>query len=266
MLSVSYEIILVAIIIAYIARTTTSSLPTNFDFMERYPTAHSKNNRLLGMVLSYNFGHADPLVVLLNEYQSMCEQGWDPTLIIFSTIPWSPRLQRYYRTKTFCYRTNASIPIYRSVYDPSIGTSLAAVHRKYLQSIVNDYDLFVYHEDDIIVRSNQVAAYLFETKRLYQLRGLAEGVNKSIVGFMRYRWHLRPEENRQHPSEEDIFNQEFYEETPKFFPFCLGNQAPYLHVQGNLHQAMWMMTRSQVLLLEDKCNFLEQTSPSRLVK
>jgi hypothetical protein len=37
------------------------------------PSPHSANNRVLGVMLSYDFGHIDPLVLILHEYVSMCE-------------------------------------------------------------------------------------------------------------------------------------------------------------------------------------------------
>lgn len=40
-----------------------------------YPASNSDNNRVLGMILSHNLGHIDPLVLTINEYVSMCESG-----------------------------------------------------------------------------------------------------------------------------------------------------------------------------------------------
>jgi len=64
--------------------------------------------------------------------------------------------------------------------------------------------------------------------------------------------------------ESDIFEQELLEETPNFIPICLGPQnLPYIKVEGNIHQAIWAFTRDQILILQDKCSFLNQSSPSR---
>jgi hypothetical protein len=52
------------------------------------------------------------------------------------------------------------------------------------------------------------------------------------------------------------------EETPNFRPTCIAN-SPYLVVEGNIHQAMWILTREQVETLQGKCSFLNQSSPSR---
>ena len=42
-----------------------------------------------------------------------------------------------------------------------------------------------------------------------------------------------------------------------------GESHPYIHITGNLHQAMWIFTREQVHMLQEKCSFLNQSSPSR---
>lgn len=152
------------------------------NYLEDYPTAYSKHNRVLGMILSFNLGHIDPLVLNFNEYVSMCEAGWDPTIVIFTTVPWSDTLQRYFKRKAFCYRTNASMPIIMRESDPSIGTSLAAEHRKYTAAEVANYDVFVYHEDDILFKYHHLVAYLFETKKLFDFK-LARDFT---IGFQRY--------------------------------------------------------------------------------
>ena len=40
-----------------------------------YPESNSEHNRVLGLILSFNLGHIDPLVLTMNEYVSMCESG-----------------------------------------------------------------------------------------------------------------------------------------------------------------------------------------------
>jgi hypothetical protein len=67
---------------------------------------------------------------------------------------------------------------------------------------------------------------------------------------------------RESLSEADVFGQEYMEETPKFRPICIGD-APFLIVEGNIHQAMWILTNEQIKVLQTKCNFLNQTSDSR---
>lgn len=80
----------------------------------------------------------------------------------------------------------------------------------------------------------------------------------SYQGFQRYR-RLGFSAGQ---SEKEVFEEELMEEVPQFKPICIEEQ-PYLVVHGNIHQAMWIFTKQQVLMLEEKCAFLEQNNPSR---
>lgn len=54
--------------------------------MVDFPKPHSKNNRVLAMMLSYNLNHFDPFILNLNEYLTMCEAGIILLLIMDSPI------------------------------------------------------------------------------------------------------------------------------------------------------------------------------------
>ncbi len=237
---------------------------SSVDILKDYPAPFTANNRVLGMILSYNFDHIDPMMLILGEYQSMCEGGWNPTVVFFTTIHWSLQIQRLFRQRVFCYRTNSSVPIRVSVHDPSISTALGAQHRTYMQHETDNFDVFAYHEDDIIFKHSHLVAYLYETKHLHQLLPTnAKGLWENCIGFQRYRRLLKGGDvHGSHYSEQDLIEQELLEEMPNFRPLCIGD-TPYLRVEGNIHQAIWVLTRSQVFLLQEKCSFLNQSSASR---
>jgi hypothetical protein len=229
--------------------------------LENFPTSHTQNNRVIGFILAFNWYHIDPIIYILNEYVSMCEAGWDPTIVFFTTVHWSEAMHRYMRQKSYCYFKHASVNIRVSEHNASLGIGLGAEHRKYLGSVVNDFDVFIYHEDDILVKSSHLHAYLFETKRLHQL--LPEnGLWENCIGFQRFRRLFRGNDINMPYGEQDVFEQELLEEMPQFNPICIEDQ-PYIQVQGNIHQAMWIFTRQQVLMLQEKCSFLNQSSASR---
>eukprot|EP01035_Chromulina_nebulosa_P000016 gene16-28_t len=92
------------------------------------------------MILSHNLGHIDPLVLTINEYVSMCESGWVVVIGIFTATHWSPALVRYFRQRSFCYRTNSTLPILIFESESNISTSLAAEHRKYVAREFHNYD------------------------------------------------------------------------------------------------------------------------------
>lgn len=120
-----------------------------------------------------------------------------------------------------------------SLHDPAIGIGLAAEHRKYVANHFYEYDVFIYHEDDILFKNSHLSAYLTETINLYK----SDCIKDYSIGFQRYRRQLRASGSLQgnHFKEEDIFRQEYLEETPKFRPVCL-KDFPFLVVEGNIHQ------------------------------
>lgn len=227
-----------------------------------FPAANTASNRILGFILAYNMDHIDPLLLIFNEYLAMCESGWKPTLVIFTTMPWGDPIRRYIKTKTFCYSINASYPISFSVHAPIISTGLGAVHRQVLGEEVHNYDMFVYHEDDIVFKHAHLIAYIEETKKIHTLFP-ENGLWDYNIGFQRYRKLFRGGDvHAGNFGEADILEQELLEEVPNFVPICLADH-PYIKVDGNTHQAIWALTRDQVLLLQQKCSFMNQSSPSR---
>jgi hypothetical protein len=215
--------------------------------IERYPkdkeaAPYTDNNRILGMVLMYNFGHIDGFMLgLLPEYISMCEGGWNPSIVIFTTSFWSPIVRRVIREKSHCYRINHQIDIKWSVFPKNISISLAQEHRKYMKKKINDYDLFLYHEDDIPFKYSHVQAFITETN-LLKKRLPWSGLYKYIIGFQRYRWSHKPS-NTEVWGETDILEQQLLEETPLFQTHCLSGEDihvnPYEHPRAENIQYNW---------------------------
>ena len=230
------------------------------NIVENYPTAHTKHNRIMSFILSFAYDHIDPLTLILNEYVSMCEGGWDPTIVLFTTTNWTDSMHRYMRQKSYCYRTEASIPIRLDVHDKSVGTGLAAMHKRILGEELHNFDYFVYHEEDMVFKYSHLVGYLNETRKLHELLP-DNGLHDYVIGFQRYRRILRGDIHGGY-GETDIFEQDILEEMPEFTPICI-KDTPYLQVTGNTHQAIWAFTKGQLLMLQDKCNFLNHTSASR---
>ena len=234
------------------------------------PAPHTPYNRVLGMVCAYNYGHIDPLTLILNEYLYMCEGGWDPVVALFTTERWTSKIKRLYAEKLYCYRTNSSVEIRHMVFPKTINVALAAEHRHYMAKVVNNFDVFIYHEDDILMRFSHLTAFAEETARFKAIMPASHGLVDHIIGFQRYR-RLYKEGDHQKGGwgEQDIIEQEMLEEVPTFNEVCMGEKLPqaqhkpYLYVTGNTHTGAYMMTREQVMLLQKKCLFLNQSSPSR---
>lgn len=235
------------------------------------PRPFSPYNRVLGLICSYNYGHIDPLTLIFNEYLYMCEGGWDPVVVLFTTERWTAKTKRLYANKLFCYRKNASIEIRHEVFPPKINVGLAAEHRHYMGRVVNDFDIFIYHEDDILMRFSHLNAFAEETRKFKEIMTPDHSLNENIIGFQRYRRLPKGGDHQRGAwGEQDIIEQELLEETPNFNQVCLGNKiekvadkVPYIYVTGNRHTGAYMMTHEQVMILQKRCHFLNQSSPSR---
>jgi hypothetical protein len=66
-------------------------------------------------------------------------------------------------------------------------------------------------------------------------------------------------------AEDVVLNIEYQEEHPELTHVCKGDGAgaPYISVQGDVHQGGYILTREQVKYLQEKCHFLEHFSASR---
>ena len=230
-----------------------------------WPEPHSTYNKVLGMILVFNFKRIDSIMVILNEYKSLCESGWKPTITFFTTEKPSYLLSQYFDEKLYCYYTQQSIPIVWQIFNESISIYMADKTREYVAKEVNNFDLFMYHEEDIILQHSHVSAYLYESKQLSRLLGHATSL-EYMIGFQRYRRHNRPVKHLIDPfSDHDIFHQEYLEETPFFKPICLNQKQAYLQISSgitpmsNPHQAIWILTKDQLIHLHWKCQFFNQT-------
>ena len=85
-----------------------------------------------------------------------------------------------------------------------------------------------------------------------------------IYGNIGYRRILRKdaEVHTQAWAASDVLEQDMLEELPNLKPVCIKDTA-YMKAEGNTHQAMWVLTREQMLALDKKCGFFTQSSPSR---
>lgn len=135
-----------------------------------------------------------------------------------------------------------------------------------MRKVWTKYDVTIYMEDDVVLDYTHLVGYLAETRKLRSLVGVEEAANNYYVGFQRYRRHLIPfEKNKVKMTEEQVIHQEYLEEIPFFQPICIKNQ-PYMRAIGNkrtpaanVYQAMWILTKEQIGLLQTKCKFLDQT-------
>jgi hypothetical protein len=220
-----------------------------------FPQPNTERNRFFIQILHHNLHHFDSLQLLLNEFNSMCEGGWEPTIMLHTCANYSQFLMFEVVEKLFCYRINKFLPITVRQYDSDIGVWLAAPHRRVAKEFINNFDLFMYIEDDMIFTYSHLTAYIRESLKLQKILPENSMIDYSI-GFQRFR--------TKHFAKEDIVNegnviQEFLEELPTFDHVCWGD-VPYVvchEEEGGVHQALWILTKEQLLELDKRCQYLD---------
>jgi SAM-dependent methyltransferase len=113
--------------------------------------------RILAAIANYGTGNRQYLDRLIAEYHSM---PWDVDVVVISNIP-----------KTISPRVEVRVGLPDK--DP---WSLPFAHRSLFAERRNDYDLFIYSEDDTLVRTANIEAYI-EASRILR--------PNEIPGFMR---------------------------------------------------------------------------------
>eukprot|EP01031_Cornospumella_fuschlensis_P024485 gene24485-29594_t len=187
--------------------------------------------------------------------------------MFLTTNDLSESVRGFFQSKVYCYRTQDYVPIVYTIRPKSIGNKLSEVAKSEAYRYKDDFDVFIYQEEDMILLYSHLVAYIAETTRLVELLGV-EGLQTYSLGFQRYcRISQHPSDTQPHHFiEKDLLLKEYFDEFPFFRPMCIKSQ-PYIQVtscpecwMGNPHQAMWVLTKQQLDQLEMKCNFLNLTS------
>jgi hypothetical protein len=105
--------------------------------------------------------------------------------------------------------------------------SLPFAHKKIFAERIENYDLFIYSEDDTLIRERSIRAYLDATAKLRE---------DEIAGFIRY--EVDPAGNRFYSSVHTIYRLE-----PGSIVTRGGDEFAYF---TNLHSACFILTRAQL--------------------
>jgi len=194
--------------------------------------------------------HIQSMLMIMQEYRSVCEGGADVSIVLFTTLrdENARRLKRHLLENAFCYRVGYHLNLTLATHSPSTSIFLSEEHRKHIPNDLENFDIFIYQEDDILLQLPHIVSFLSETEKLRILGG-PETLHQYNFGFQRFRRTV---------SKKMSLDGEYLEETPFFDPICIHGR-PYFSVIGNPHQGMWILTREQLRALISKCKFNEQS-------
>ncbi len=146
------------------------------------------NNRLLYMMPSYSMSQFDSLRASLHSIRRLCNDGgWNVTVAIQSTryLNYTSGIYKHLKSQVFCHRINQSLPIWIQSYG-DIGFGLNSRHRLLIAQVIEDFDYFIYAEEDMILTTESLQTYLQSQELLKNYQPLFSNLQSSYVtGFLR---------------------------------------------------------------------------------
>ena len=149
------------------------------------------NQRILICVASFNFDQFTFFEEQLEGFRSLTEAGAHVTIIVHTTEPYTPALIDVLNTRMYADDdAMGSFQMKIVILAPTVRLHLVDYHRTVFYEYLDDYDLFIYSEDDMRANAALVANYLIQTRKVKRLLGnnpkLASDYN---VGVIRYEYN-----------------------------------------------------------------------------
>mmetsp|Transcript_30964 Transcript_30964/g.36130 ORF Transcript_30964/g.36130 Transcript_30964/m.36130 type:complete len:492 (+) Transcript_30964:202-1677(+) len=216
-----------------------------------------QDKRILVAIASFDFSQFPLLEEVLDSYQDLCFAGSKVDIYIHTTVPYTVALIDLLNSRLSCDNLKVII----SVQSPALRLNLVDCHRTLFYEMIDVYDLFIYSEDDILVKPSTVATYLKETIKVEQLVGKSPADDFNI-GIVRYEYNYPPDviinDKTRHATQN--VTRVYWEHlwTP-LVPKSL-DKAPQSIVEDhyvtmqNAHQGMFLATRELLKAWKDRPN------------
>lgn len=223
-----------------------------------------KGIRILIAIAAYDFSQLPHLEEVIDTYQDLCVTGASVVdIVIHATIPYPVTLIDLLNTRLVpsCEKL-LSISIV--VKSPSMKLHLVDCHRTLFYEKIDEYDLFIYTEDDIRVSPRTVGTYLWETAHIQEIVGKQRSSDFN-VGIVRYEYNypsnIVMDDNTRHATQNVT---RVYWEHGQYPVFPKGVEAvpvkelenSHVHMH-NHHQGMFLATRDLLKAWKDRpgCEF-----------
>lgn len=145
--------------------------------------------RVLVAIASFDFSQLPHLEEVLDAYHDLSVSGAWVDVVVHSTVAYPVALIDLWNTRFLHPKFSLSIILKPS----SLRLHLVDCHRTLFYERLEQYDLFIYTEDDIRVTPSTVAAYLSETARVRQLiQGTGYKPSDFNIGIVRYEYSYPP--------------------------------------------------------------------------
>jgi hypothetical protein len=164
----------------------------NVKLNNQFPIAprpeNPKEQSLLFMVASFSFTQLISLQKALDCMRDICNSNWDVTVLIQSSpqgLSANHPAYKLLKERMFCQRTNSYVPLILEQFENNkIGFGLNSKHRQFVLKHLEEYDIFSYAEEDMLLTVSHLQAYLHATQQLQV--ALPESWMRYQIGFLRY--------------------------------------------------------------------------------
>jgi hypothetical protein len=217
--------------------------------------------RILIAIAAFDFSQLPHLEEVLDAYSDLCATGAQVDLIVHATVPYPITLIDLLNTRLTCLNPAGRFDVKISLVSPTVRLHLVDIHRPLFYEKIEEYDLFIYTEDDIRVTPRTIAAYLHETKVLQDKIGFEKSLNYN-VGIVRYEYNFPSnvlmDDNTRHATQNvtRVYWEHSYHTPafPKVVDVVPDLNQEYVHMK-NHHQGMFLATRDLLKAWKKRCQF-----------
>ncbi|MGK3745873.1 MAG: hypothetical protein ACI90V_012734 [Bacillariaceae sp.] len=236
-----------------IISSSSSSLKNPFDGI-----------KIIIAIAAFDFSQIPHLEEVLDAYQDLCVTGASKVdVVIHATVAYPVTLIDLLNSRL--------LPVCRDVFSVTIVLKpnalrlhLVDCHRELFYEKIDDYDLFIYTEDDIRVTPKTVGAYLTETNNIQSMVGI-ERSSDFNVGIVRYEYNypnnVVMDDKTRHATQNVTrvyWEHGFYPIFPKAMEQIDTSELKESYVQmHNHHQGMFLATSFLLKAWKERsnCNF-----------
>jgi hypothetical protein len=146
-----------------------------------------KDLRILVVIVAFDFSQIPHLEEVLDTYHDVCVVGAQVDVVIHATIPYPVALIDLWNTRFNCAGYKVTIVLKPA----SLRLHLVDEHRTLFYEKIDEYDLFIYTEDDMRVSPTTIATYMYETRQIESmLQGQTDYKPSDFnVGVVRYEYN-----------------------------------------------------------------------------
>mmetsp|Transcript_17938 Transcript_17938/g.36966 ORF Transcript_17938/g.36966 Transcript_17938/m.36966 type:complete len:484 (+) Transcript_17938:102-1553(+) len=225
---------------------------------------HLVGKKILIAIAAFDFSQIPHLGEVLDAYQDLCLTGVSKVdVVIHATVAYPVTLIDMLNSRL--------LPSCKDVFSITIALKphhlklhLVDCHRELFYSKIDDYDLFIYTEDDIRVPPRVIGAYLAETKKVQDIVGLKASSNFNVA-IVRYEYDFPSNvvmDDKTRQATQNVtrvyWEHGFYPVIGEAVRFLKSEKLKddYIHMK-NEHQGMFLATPFLLKAWKERknCNF-----------